>query len=158
MHAIDQLMRIPLKYNEKGLFLMHQSLTTLLAQTAMSLNDGAMSVSSDAPSYLVELKDIFDNHYEEAFSLAAYEEHFKISKYRICKEFSAHFGTSPLNYLNKKRIEIAKEMLLTTEYNIYEISSRIGIDNVNHFINLFKKDNGITPNSFRRQARVQQFS
>lgn len=157
--AFDQLMRIPLDYDIKGLMLMHQSLTTILTYAYISsLNDSSAIVPSRIPSYLVELKDTLDNHYEEPFSLTACEEIFKISKFRICKEFSAYFNASPLNYLNKRRIEIAKEMLLTTDYNIYEVSSRIGIENVNHFINLFKKNVGLTPNVFRQQARAQRFS
>ena len=158
IRAIDQLMRIPSEYTEKGLFTMHQAFTTLLTSAAIANVNAPAAVSTNIPSYLVELKDIFDNHYEEPFSLNTYEDTFGISKYRICKEFSAAYSISPLNYLNGRRMEIAKEMLLNTDYNIYEVSSKIGIENVNHFINLFKRSTGVTPNVFRQRAQHQLFS
>lgn len=57
----------------------------------------------------------------------------------------------PLQYLNEKRVDAAKELLLTTDYRIHEIGSIVGIDNTNHFIYLFKKFTGMTPLTFRRK-------
>ena len=107
---------------------------------------------AEIPPYLIEMKDAFDHHYEKDFSLNACQERYGISKYRLCREFSAFFGEPPLHYLNSRRLEAAKEMLLTSDLNIHAISSLIGFDNVNHFINLFKKYVGTTPNAFRQKA------
>lgn len=103
------------------------------------------------PSYLLEMKAHFDLDYQQKLSLDELEEHFSISKYRLCREFHACFGQSPLQYLNEKRIDIAKDLLLTTDYRIYEIGSLVGIDNTNHFIYLFKKYTRLTPLAFRRK-------
>ena len=54
-------------------------------------------------------------------------------------EFSAAFHTSPLQYLQEKKIEAAKSLLLSTDDPIHEVGSMVGIDNTNHFIHLFKK-------------------
>ena len=53
-------------------------------------------------------------------------------------------------------MEAAKKMLLTTDNTVHEISSKVGYDNVNHFINLFKKENGVTPSVFRQKALKDQ--
>lgn len=103
------------------------------------------------PVYLTEMKALFDLDYQQNYTLDELEEHFSISKYRLCREFHAAFGLSPLQYLNEKRIDIARDLLLTTDYRIHEIGSLVGIDNTNHFINLFKKKTGMTPLAFRRK-------
>ncbi len=114
------------------------------------------ATSKNIPSYLVEMKDSFDHHCSEPFSLDIYQERYGISKYRLCREFSANFGQPPLRYLNEQRLQRAKEMLLTSDMNVQTISSLVGFDNVNHFINLFKKYVGMTPNAFRQTVQEDQ--
>lgn len=103
------------------------------------------------PSYLQEMKALFDIAYQETYTLDELEDHFSISKYRLCREFHSHYGHPPLRYLNAKRMEIAKDLLLTTHYHVHEVGSLVGIDNTNHFIRLFKKETGTTPLSYKKK-------
>ena len=136
---------------------MNQLLTDVFSSLYLSAyQDCQTSQIAGAPAYLIELKDYFDHHYKKSFSLDACQEHYKISKYRICREFSKYFGEPPLHYRNQKRLEAAKELLLTTELNVHEISSMVGFENVNHFIKLFKKENGNTPNTFKQMVSAGQ--
>lgn len=104
------------------------------------------------PSYLLEIKELFDSEYEQNYTLDGLEERFAISKYRLCREFRSFFGQSPLQYLNGKRVEAAKKLLLNSDYRIHEIGSLVGVENTNHFIYLFKKYTGMTPLAFRRKS------
>ncbi|MGN0376840.1 MAG: helix-turn-helix transcriptional regulator [Suilimivivens sp.] len=109
------------------------------------------SLSPVAP-YLNEVKDLFDNNFQEDYSLDDLAERFHISKYKLCREFKAAFDLPPLQYLNRKRIEFAKHLLLTTSLKVHEVGSSVGIDNTNHFIFLFKKFTGFTPLEFRQRG------
>lgn len=60
--------------------------------------------------------------------------------------------------LRKEVKEEAKKILLTTDFSIHEVSSMIGYENTNHFINLFKKYVGSTPGKFRQKALEDRFS
>lgn len=120
--------------------------TDLLLDSIESEDD-----NSKTPPYLQEMKSIFDIDYQESYTLDELEEHFSISKYRLCREFHAYFGESPLQYLNMKRIDMARDLLLTTDCRIHEIGSLVGIENTNHFIYLFKKKTGLTPLSYRKK-------
>mgnify|MGYP000755642574 len=106
------------------------------------------------PSYLLSVKNQMDKNYAEPLSLDDLEATYRISRYRICREFSFHFGESPMRYLNSRRIDAAKRLLLTTDLSVHEVGSQVGIENTNHFINLFKKDTGTTPLSFKQAAPV----
>lgn len=104
------------------------------------------------PAYLRDMKQLFDEFYYTELSLVQLEEKFEVNRYRLCREFKQYYQISPLQYLNRRRIEIAKTLLLTTNLNIHEIGSAVGIDNTNHFINLFKKQTGTTPLAYKRSV------
>ncbi len=104
---------------------------------------------SDFPRHVADLKNWCDTHYSDKFSLDELAELFGISKYKLCRDFSNYYDISPLQYLNRQRISSAKKLLITTTDCIYEIGNAVGIENTNHFINLFKKYTGTTPNEFR---------
>ena len=59
------------------------------------------------------------------------------------------FGLPPIRYLNKKRLEAAENLLLSTEIKVHEIALETGFDNTNHFIHLFKREYGSTPQVYR---------
>lgn len=99
--------------------------------------------------YLRELKHYMDNHLDRPLKLDDLEKYCHMSKYRICHEFSAAFGLPPMKYLNKKRMEAAENLLLSTEKRVHEIALDIGCENTNHFIHLFKKEYGATPQAYR---------
>ncbi|MCU6712060.1 AraC family transcriptional regulator [Paenibacillus sp. J5C_2022] len=63
--------------------------------------------------------------------------------------FKKHFGLSPLKYVNRKRADRAKLLLLTTSLSIKEIADRTGFDDTNHFTKFFRKDAGVSPTEFR---------
>lgn len=156
IRGFSELISIPSQYNFKDLIKMHKILTDILCTLSITLNSDEQTPSENVPSnlppYLYELKDYIDNHYSEPFSLDNCEDLLKISKYRLCREFSKYFGDSPAHYLKTIRLEKAKELLLNTDLNIYEISTQVGYENVNHFINLFKKETSTTPNAYRSKA------
>lgn len=107
------------------------------------------SLVQKVPDYLLEMKQLFDTHYEQKFTLEDLEYRLGISKYRLCREFSSHFAESPIQYLNRVRIFNAKLLLRSTNMKIHEIGAQVGIENTNHFITLFKRFEGITPLLYR---------
>ena len=104
------------------------------------------------PSYLWEMKKLFDEEYDRNYPLDELEVRFHISKYRLCREFAEAYGMPPLKYQNHRRIEVAKQLLLTTSLKVHEVGSRVGIDNTNHFISLFKRATGCTPFLYKQHG------
>lgn len=132
-------------------FAVSKWLTDILTEICIaSINQG--NPDENIPSYLSDMKKLLDHSYASSFSLSNLEEKFSINKYRLCREFSHYYQISPLQYLNARRIEVAKNLLLTTDMPIHEVGSSVGIDNTNHFINLFKKYTGTTPFVFKQAA------
>jgi AraC-like DNA-binding protein len=68
--------------------------------------------------------------------------------------FGKLIGTPPLQYINKRRIEKAQELLLGTDETLYEIAQQVGLNDEYYFSRLFKKIVGISPDHYRKQERL----
>ena len=156
--CIQSLLSVPETPDIKDLLLIHQNLTTIFTDLGTACCPSREKAVPEPSWYLAEIKDHLDHHYQEDFSLKYFEDTLKMSRYRLCREFSSFYGMPPLRYLTEKRLEEAKKILLTTDFSIHEVSSMIGYENTNHFINLFKKYVGSTPGKFRQKALEDRFS
>lgn len=103
------------------------------------------------PDYLLAVRRMLDEEYQMPCSLDLLEKRFRVSKYRIAREFSQYFHQAPISYLNQRRIQAAKNLLTTTDDKILDISERTGFGNPNLFIRSFKKETGVTPQVYRIQ-------
>jgi len=70
------------------------------------------------------------------------------------KMFKKYMGVSPLKYHTDQRILRAKELLLTSNKLIKEISDDLGFQSIYYFSRTFKKKTGITPSEFKAQNNI----
>jgi DNA gyrase inhibitor len=84
------------------------------------------------------------------------------SKYHFGRLFAAATGTTPVSYVNRKRMERAASELLLSDLPILEIALRCGFESTSAFNASFKKHYGQTPSRVRNQGRqnrnFEQFS
>ncbi len=72
-----------------------------------------------------------------------------LSRNGFFKWFKEQFGITPVDYINNERIKLAKQLLHERRYSIAQISVYCGFSDVNYFVRLFKKSEGITPGTYR---------
>lgn len=65
--------------------------------------------------------------------------------------FKSMMGFSPIQYVNHRRMEVAKTLLLQPNCNISEVAARIGMQ-LYYFSRMFKAHTGLTPSRYRKQA------
>ena len=58
-------------------------------------------------------------------------------------------GLTFRDYLNKVRVEDAKRLLISTDYQIMEIAVACGFNDQSYFTKVFKKYTGLSPRNFR---------
>ena len=57
-------------------------------------------------------------------------------------------------YLNTVRLNVAKDLLITSNYNLSEIAREAGYTDLSYFSKLFKKEYGISPSKYRKENRL----
>lgn len=67
--------------------------------------------------------------------------------------FTKEFDCTVMVYLNRLRLERAKELLQHTDWRIYEVAAAVGYNSVEHFNHTFKKILGISPKEYRQRAQ-----
>lgn len=89
--------------------------------------------------------------FTDAITVEALASNFGISSRHFVRRFKNATGDSPLQYLQRIRIEAAKQKLEKTGQSIYEITQGIGYEDPNSFRKLFKKNTGLSPGEYRNR-------
>ncbi len=92
----------------------------------------------------------FERHTVE--SLAALEG---ISAVHFSRLFKKAFGTSPIDWLRRERINQAKRRLADTQDDVKEIAEQVGYADRYFFSKDFKKHAGVTPTQFRAREAAR---
>lgn len=102
-----------------------------------------------------EFKSIkfIDEHFTDEIDLKklAEMEHYNSTYY--VEWFKNKMGISPMEYIQNRRIEKSKELLLNTDLNILQIGEAVGYKHNSSFTRVFKKLESITPKEFRQNSK-----
>lgn len=90
------------------------------------------------------------SHPGKAVSMADMADLCHLSPSYFSRLFHREVGEGFTSYVNRQKISIAKRQLRETNKSISQISAELGYLNISHFINLFKRFEGITPLNYRQ--------
>ncbi len=76
---------------------------------------------------------------------------FEVNPSYLSSLFKKETGSTLTEYVNKQRIERAKELLASTNMQIQNIAQRCGMLDVNYFTKTFKKYTDLTPKKYREK-------
>lgn len=94
------------------------------------------------------VKDRVHNYYDQEIILAEIAESLHVNRNYLSQLFKKATGESFVTYLNKYRIEKAKEKLREQHYMVYEISEMVGYQNPTYFSQVFKSITGVSPSDY----------
>lgn len=93
---------------------------------------------------------LIENKYmEENLNISFIADQLDITPDYLSRIFKNHTGEAMLDYINRIRLQRAKELLVKKESNIAEVAKKTGFSNVNTFIRIFKKHEGVTPGQYK---------
>lgn len=93
-----------------------------------------------------------DQHFTESIDQTNIARKFHMSNGYFSKLFKQHTNMNFVEYLTKKRLEMAKKLLKNTNLKSYEIATEVGYNESRYFNQLFKKHVGCTPIEYRKKA------
>lgn len=120
-----------------------------------TVNNNTMDIKENKNNNKIKMK-LFDDvknfikeNIETELELEKVANNFGLSVYYFSRTFKEVTGINYSEYVNKCRIDIAKELLSTGEMNVKEVCYRVGYNDPNYFSKVFKKYEGISPVNFK---------
>ena len=92
-----------------------------------------------------------DTHYSQKLSLSELSEVVHMSPSYLSHIFSKTTGFSLWDYIISRRIDQAKQLLLSTDRKILDIAFECGFQNSVHFNKCFRSQTGLTPSEYREK-------
>ncbi|MFD4247002.1 helix-turn-helix transcriptional regulator [Streptomyces sp. NPDC058525] len=94
-------------------------------------------------------KDTMDRDWATPLDLATLAAHAGYSRYHFVRAFKEAYGQTPGQYLSRRRIDRAEEMLRTANLSITEICRLVGFSSLGTFSSRFKQQTGLSPSEYR---------
>lgn len=88
-------------------------------------------------------------HLTDKIAVDALSRKVYLSRNVFFKWFKDQFGITPLEYINRERVNMAKRMLADRNNSVNKVSAECGFSDANYFIRTFKKMEGITPKAYQ---------
>ena len=140
----DLVPDLPMDYSGEEL----KSYLRTVLKRVIALRDSA---SPKSGGDLVEdaLRYINDNYCSDDISLNTAAKAINVSSNYLSAIFSQKVGDSFIEYLTKKRMERAKQLLRETDKRSGEIALAVGYKDPRYFSYVFKRTQGCTPSEYR---------
>lgn len=90
------------------------------------------------------------SHLRESITMKDMASLCHLSPSYFSRLFGREMGENFVSYVNRKKIQLAKELLRETNKNVSLIAAELSYQDSSHFINLFKRFEGITPQVYRQ--------
>lgn len=96
------------------------------------------------------IEPYISEHLSEELNIERLCSQFFLTTKQLYAIFETSSNTTPKKYIAMKRIQQAKHLILSTDLPLSEISTKVGVDDYNYFIKIFKKYTGFTPMYYRK--------
>lgn len=114
---------------------------------------GGKNSRKNSSGHVDTVKKILDSRFNEQIDLQELAGSLYINPDYLRHIFKQELGESPLNYLIRKRLDSACEMLSLSDLAVGKIACRVGLENAYYFSRIFRKRLGMTPTEYRKKTR-----
>lgn len=113
----------------------------------------------EIPLRIADLTEWLQLNYDTPLSVAAIAEKFGYHPSYLTSLFRRHSGCTITEYLNRQRVQVAKNLLTSTpQLTLAEVARHVGIGDEKYFMRLFKRYEGITATAYREAFSKKQMN
>jgi AraC-like DNA-binding protein len=151
LRLMDDIFLVPQYDPLQNIFLQNR-VTLLIERFFTRLHDksnlleGRFSLTDDEVHRLIQVEQLLINNLGETPpTIDEFSKLVSMSSTKLKKSFKGIYGDSIYAYYQKARMQKARELLMSGEYNVNEAAARVGYQNTSNFIMAFKKQFGVSP-------------
>jgi AraC family transcriptional regulator len=100
---------------------------------------------------LRRVTEFIEENLDRDLTLLEIAEIAELSPFHFARSFKQATGSTPIQFLMHRRVDLAKQLLVESELPIVEIGLRAGFKNQSHFTTLFRKLTAMTPKAYRNE-------
>ena len=114
---------------------------------------GGSAQDAGRASYIDQVTAYINENIERRITLEELAETASLSSFHFSRRFKRDTGYSPVEYVNHKKLDYAKTLLIRTEWPVTEIAEKTGFS-LKGFIKLFSQAEGMPPLAWRRSRQM----
>ncbi len=111
-----------------------------------------MQISPAALHYVEQAKVYIAAHYKEALTVESIAAHLDISESYLYALFKSVTMISPMEFVNRYRMDRACTLAVATTLTLHEIAEQVGISDPSYMSRLFKKAVGVPFKEYRKSG------
>ncbi len=96
-----------------------------------------------------DIKEYIHQHYAEEIRISLFTDKYYLSREYLMKLFKQEYGSGIYEYVQKVRMEKAKDLLMDPRMKIQDISEMLGYKDKNYFSKAFKNYYQLSPSDYR---------
>lgn len=108
-------------------------------------NRFGISITQKDYEALLQAREFINKNFAHPLTLDFIAKKAAVSERKLTEGFRQCFGCTVNDYITEKRMETAKELLLTGKYTAANVTWMVGYSNTSYFIRMFREHYGITP-------------
>jgi AraC-like DNA-binding protein len=99
-------------------------------------------------------RDLIDRDYATRVDITALAARAGYSRYHFIRAFRAVYGATPGDYLSRRRVERARELLRSANLTVTEVCFLVGFSSLGSFSSRFSELTGCSPSQYQRRSRA----
>ena len=122
------------------------------SENQSDLNNNDANIENCA--YVIQdIEKYIEENLDKKLSLTDIAESIHMNKSYISRMFKEKAGENLFDYINKRKIEKAKQLIKNNELRMYEVALNVGMEDTAYFSRVFKKYEGISPSEYQKELR-----
>lgn len=102
---------------------------------------------------LDKVRSYIDENISENITVKDVSEHVCVEYKYFSHHFALRYGMRLKQYIRRKRIELAKDLIVNSDLSMTEIASKCGFCTIHYMTRVFKTEENISPTEFRRRFK-----
>jgi transcriptional regulator GlxA family with amidase domain len=104
-----------------------------------------------------QAQEFIENNFLEKISIERLSSQFSVSRRQFDRKFIKATGNTPLEYIQRVKIELAKKDFETSRKTINEVMYEVGYSDEKAFREVFRKITGMTPLEYKGKYNKEAF-